>query len=76
MGLEADTAAFCLPEAQLAISGIQIARAIFDPLVVPDGDGRYSPYLAKSVEASDDFKAWTMSRHILSTTEASSPPRS
>ena len=59
-GLEADTTTFCLPEAQLAISGIQIARAIFDPLVVPDGDGRYSPYLAKSVEASDDFKAWTI----------------
>ncbi|MBK6856621.1 MAG: ABC transporter substrate-binding protein [Microthrixaceae bacterium] len=59
-GLEADTTTFCLPEAQLAISGIQIARAIFDPLVVPDGDGRYSPYLAKSVEASDDFKTWTI----------------
>jgi len=59
-GLEGDTTTFCLPEAQLAISGIQIARAIFDPLVVPDGDGRYSPYLAKSVEPSDDFKTWTI----------------
>jgi peptide/nickel transport system substrate-binding protein len=59
-GLEADTTNFCLPEAQLAISGMQIARALYDPLVVPDGDGGYSPYLAKSVDPSNGYKTWTI----------------
>lgn len=70
-GLEAETGAskedgtpgsgWCMPEAQLAISGLQVGRALFDPLVVPDADGNYVPYLAKSVQASnDDASEWTI----------------
>lgn len=59
-GLDADSDAFCLPEAQLAISGMQIVRAFYDPLVVPDGEGGYAPYLAKSVESNDDHTVWTI----------------
>ena len=68
-GLEAETGAskdgvstgWCMPEAQLAISGLQVGRALFDPLVVPDADGNYVPYLAKSVQATDEtFKEWTI----------------
>ena len=39
-GLEAETSGgWCLPEAQLAIAGIQVARAIYDTLTVPDDNG-------------------------------------
>lgn len=71
-GLEAETGAsgqdgkvttgWCMPEAQIAISGMQVARALFDPLVVPDAEGTYVPYLAKSVEPDPDsnFTSWTI----------------
>ena len=50
-GLEAETASgWCLPEAQLAISGIQVARAIYDTLTAPDENGEIKPFLAESVE--------------------------
>jgi peptide/nickel transport system substrate-binding protein len=60
-GLEAETDdGYCLPEAQLAISGMQVARAIYDTLTVPDANGGYAPYLAKSVNPSDHYKTWTI----------------
>lgn len=59
--LEAETAGgFCLPEATLAIAGIQIALAIYDPLTMPDDKGGYAPYLAKSVTPNDDYTVWTI----------------
>src|SRR5918994_18597 len=60
-GLEAETAdGFCLPEAQLAISGIMVARTIYDTLTVPNGDGTYAPWLAESVEPNADHTQWTI----------------
>ncbi len=60
-GLEADTnGGFCLPEAQLAISGIMVARTVYDTLTVPNAEGDYVPYLAESVEPNDDFTEWTI----------------
>jgi hypothetical protein len=60
-GLEAETGSgWCLPEAQLAISGIMVARAIYDPLLVPNAEGEYVPYLAESVEHDDDYTVWTI----------------
>ncbi len=60
-GLEAESAGgYCLPEAQLAVSGLQVARSIYDPLTVPSADGTMVPYLAESVEPSDDFTTWTI----------------
>ena len=60
-GVEADSqAGYCLPEAQLAMSGIQVARAIYDPLVTPDAKGGYAPYLAKSVTHDDSYTTWTI----------------
>ncbi|MCB1030765.1 MAG: ABC transporter substrate-binding protein [Acidimicrobiales bacterium] len=62
-GLEAEVGnkGYCLPEAELAISGMQVARAMYDTLTVPDADGGYAPYLAKAVEPSDNYKTWTIS---------------
>ena len=60
-GLEAETTnGWCLQEGQLAISGIQVARTIYDTLTVPDGDGGFQPYLAQSVEPNDDYTQWTI----------------
>jgi peptide/nickel transport system substrate-binding protein len=62
-GLEAEVSdkGYCLPEAELAISGMQVARAIYDTLTVPDATGAYVPYLAKAVEHDDTYKIWTIS---------------
>jgi peptide/nickel transport system substrate-binding protein len=59
-GLEAPTTNFCLPNAQLAISGIAVTTAVYDTLTVPDKDGKYVPYLAQSVDPSPDHMSWTI----------------
>ena len=60
-GLEADTSGgFCLYKAQLAIGGIQVARAIYDTLTMPGGDGQIHPYLAKSVIGTKNNTVWTI----------------
>jgi peptide/nickel transport system substrate-binding protein len=59
--LEAETSGgWCLPESQLAISGIQVARAIYDTLTAPDENGDIKPYLAESVEPNGTFDEWTI----------------
>jgi peptide/nickel transport system substrate-binding protein len=60
-GVEADsTGGFCLPEAQLAISGMLVVRAVYDTLTVPNAEGDYVPYLAKKLDHSADYKTWTI----------------
>lgn len=60
-GLEAENSGgWCLPEGQLAIAGIQVARTIYDTLTAPDADGKYEPFLAKSVEPNADYTQWTI----------------
>jgi peptide/nickel transport system substrate-binding protein len=58
--LEAETSGgWCLPEAQLAIGGIQVARAIYDTLTAPDENGEIQPYLAESFDSNETFDDWT-----------------
>ena len=58
-GLEAENdEGWCLPEAQLAISGIQVARAIYDTLTAPNEDGEYVPFLAETVTPNATFDSW------------------
>ena len=60
-GLEAEASkGYCLQESELAISGMQVARAIYDTLTVPDAKGGYAPYLAKAVDHDDSYKVWTI----------------
>ncbi|QXC62085.1 ABC transporter substrate-binding protein [Aquihabitans sp. G128] len=60
-GLEAESdGGWCLPEAQLAASGLEVLRALYDPLTVPDDKGGYAPYLAKSVSHDDAYKTWVI----------------
>ena len=59
-GLEADTTGgWCLPEAQLAIAGIQVARTIYDTLTAPDENGEIKPFLAESFSSNADATEWT-----------------
>lgn len=59
--LEAESSGgFCLPEATLAIAGIQVVYAIYDTLTVPDDQGGYAPLLAESVEPNRDYTEWTI----------------
>ena len=60
-GLEAENSGgWCLPEGQLAISGIQVARTIYDTLTVPNETGQYVPFLAESVTPNADNTVWTV----------------
>ncbi|HTO00741.1 MAG TPA: ABC transporter substrate-binding protein, partial [Microthrixaceae bacterium] len=59
--LEAESAdGWCLPEAQLAIAGIQVARTIYDTLTAPNAEGDYVPFLAEEVTPNTDFTEWTI----------------
>jgi peptide/nickel transport system substrate-binding protein len=58
--LEAETnGGFCLAEAQLAISGIQVARSIYDTLTAPNAEGEITPFLAESFSSNEDATEWT-----------------
>lgn len=60
-GLEAETTnGYCLPEGQLAIAGIQVARTLYDTLTVPNGDGGFEPFLAESVTPNAEYTQWTI----------------
>ena len=60
-GLENETSGgWCLPESQLAISGIQVAKTIYDTLTAPNEDDEYVPFLAESVEPNEDYTQWTI----------------
>ncbi|MCX7621546.1 MAG: ABC transporter substrate-binding protein, partial [Acidimicrobiales bacterium] len=59
-GLEAETDGFNPTRNRFAVSGLIIGNAVFDPLVAYDADGNTQPYLAQSVEPSDDYRTWTI----------------
>jgi peptide/nickel transport system substrate-binding protein len=60
-GLEGKTTDFCIPSAQLAISGIMVVTAVYDTLMAPTTDPNvYAPYLAKSVSHNADYTQWTI----------------
>lgn len=53
--LEGETSGgYCIPEGQLAASGINVHNAVYDPLFAFDADYEPAPWLAESLEVSDD----------------------
>src|SRR5690606_36217646 len=54
------TGGICIPQAQFAISGIQVVAAIYDTLTAPNTKGEYVPNLAESVTPNADFTEWTI----------------
>jgi peptide/nickel transport system substrate-binding protein len=60
-GLEAESSGgFCLPEAQLAISGVMVRWALYDTLAALNRDGEPVPNLAASIVPDDDRSVWTI----------------
>ena len=61
MGIDGgNSGGWCLPEAQLAAAGIQMGKAIYEPLTAINADGEYVPFLAESMEPNADFTSWTI----------------
>lgn len=59
--LEAETSGgWCIPEAQLAISGMMVAWSVYDFLFVPTQDDEFVPFLAESAEPNGDYTEWTI----------------
>ncbi|MFN8051300.1 MAG: ABC transporter substrate-binding protein [Acidimicrobiales bacterium] len=59
--VEADASGgYCLPTAQLAAGGIQIANAIYDPLFNYDKNFKPQPYLAESSSWNADYTSLTI----------------
>lgn len=59
-GIEADASGgYCLAVAQLAAGGIQVAQAIYDPLLALDENFKPQPYLAESYSWNEDYTALT-----------------
>src|SRR5262245_805849 len=60
-GLEAENlSGYCLPNSQLAISGIMVVNAIYDTLTTLNDKGQYVPFLAQSVTPNATFDQWTI----------------
>ena len=61
MGLEAETTNGLNPvNAQAAVSGHILFRALYDTLTIEGVDGRAVPNLLESISPNDDFTEWTM----------------
>ena len=60
VGLEADVDGLDPTASSLAVAGLTMATAVFDPLFTLNQDGDVVPYLAESIEPSADFMVWTM----------------
>lgn len=60
IGLEAETNSWLPGKATFSNSGINVAFAIYDPLLRRDETGEIRPYLAESLEGNDELTAWTL----------------
>lgn len=60
MGLEAETDGFNPVTDRWAVSGHTVGTAVFDTLAAFTEDGEAVPYLAETIESSDDFTEWTV----------------
>jgi len=59
-GIEAETDGFNPTINRWAVSGYMVGNAVFDPLAAYDSEGRWQPYLAKSLTPSADYRTWTI----------------
>ena len=60
VGLEADVDGLDPTASALAVAGLTMASAVFDPLFTFNQAGDAVAYLAESIEPSADFMVWTM----------------
>ena len=61
-GLEAEVSdkGYCLPEAELAISGMQVARALYDTLTVPTPRAATCPTSPRRWSTTTTYRTWTI----------------
>ncbi len=60
VGLEAETNSWLPGQGNFSNPGIDVALAIYDPLVRRDETGAEHPYLAESLEANETLDEWTL----------------
>lgn len=60
VGLEGETNTYMPASFQGTQAGFNVAYAVFDPLMIKNGEGEVEPYLAESLEPNDDFTEWTL----------------
>lgn len=60
VGLEADVDGLNPTASALAVSGLTMAQAVFDPLFTFTADGEVVPFLAESMEPNADYTEWTL----------------
>ncbi len=60
VGLEAETNSWLPGQGNFSNPGINVALAIYDPLLRRDETGEPRPYLASSLEPNDTLDAWTL----------------
>ena len=60
MALAAETDGWDPTENRWAAPGVMVGLALYDPLTALDADGVARPYLAESVEPSEDHTVWTI----------------
>lgn len=59
-GLEAEADGLSPTHSSFAVTGHLVASAVFDPLASFDKDSNVVPFLAESIEPSEDMKTWTI----------------
>jgi peptide/nickel transport system substrate-binding protein len=60
VGLESETNSYLPSIWAGSQAGINVAYAVFDPLMTRNEDNELEPYLAESLEPNDDFTEWTL----------------
>jgi peptide/nickel transport system substrate-binding protein len=60
VGLEAETNSWLPGEGTFNNPGLNVAYAIYDPLMQRSEEGSVEPYLAESLEPNDDLTEWTL----------------
>jgi peptide/nickel transport system substrate-binding protein len=60
IGLEAEAAGYVPGLTATGTSSASIDSAIYDPLVVINGEGDFEGFLAESIESNDDLTEWTL----------------
>jgi peptide/nickel transport system substrate-binding protein len=60
VGIEAETNSWLPGTANLSNAGVNVALAIYDPLMRRDENGEMRPYLAQALEPNDELTEWTL----------------
>src|SRR3546814_4517670 len=60
LGIEAETNSWLPGTGNFSNPGINVALAVYDPLLRRDESGSPHPYLAKSIEANQALDEWTL----------------